>query len=247
MIGPPLGAWVAAFVVAALVGWLARMRDQGRAWALAAGIAVGWSVMLGPAVVQAATARGWPVVVAVVLSLVPMRWVRWVGPLAALLALTLPLWLWWPRQGWMALVWVPLMGGSMVAAAQVHRVADWSTGVVLAVAALVAVPLVLLNGSARLAHETSMVACAAMGVLPWRVRRADAWVLAVAGGMAVWLAVHLSELGGAALVPGACVACAALAKAPVARASWMAIVSALFVAVAGTVPTVVDWVREPAF
>jgi hypothetical protein len=242
----PFGAWVVAGLVAFAVERFLPLHLGRRTWALASGLFCGWWWMHGADLSSALVGRGWPVALLLAVALTPERWRDHVGVASVVLLPLVPLWTWGSNQSAADLaMWAVLGLATLLPIGFYGRVAARGSGVVVAIAALSAVPLVLMNGSVRLGGEAGVAAAAMLALATSPLGERDGWGVALACGASVWFAVLLSDLGWSALVPLLCLSAFPTAQRPEPRAAWWSAGVAAAIALVGLMPTLVDWVQDP--
>jgi hypothetical protein len=184
--------------------------------------------------------RGVVVGVALLLALSPLR-DRWAG--RALAALVVG------AASWVSDLPTALLGAGVVAlatlspAALLDRAEGEGPWVVCGIAGLCGAVLLAFTGSVRLAEECALITVPMFGLAGRPQPPAAVSTVALLLGTAVAMGVVRSELGIWAVVPGIVLCASCLGN----RGRLQAGLAAAGLAVLGTAPVIIDWLRDPPF
>lgn len=184
--------------------------------------------------------RGVAAGVALLLALSPLR-DRWAGRLLAALVVGAAAWV--PDLETSLLGVAVVAAGTGVCAAVLDRADAPGGWVVAGIAGLCGAVLLAFTGSVRLAEECALISVPMFGLAGRKMPRAAVGTVALLLGSAVAMGVVRSALGPWVMVPGVVLCAAFLGN----RSRLGAGLAAAGLAVLGTAPVVIDWLRDPPF
>lgn len=178
--------------------------------------------------------------VALLLALSPLR-ERWAGRLTAALVVGAAAWV--PDLATSLLGIAVIAAGTTMSAAVLDRADAPGRWVVAGIAGLCGAVLLAFTGSVRLAEECALISVPMFGLAGRKMPRAAVSTVALLLVSAVAMGVVRSALGIWVMVPGIVLFAALLGNT---GRLWAGLAAA-GLAVLGTAPVVIDWLRDPPF